>query len=258
MASSARLIGTAGLLAVLLGGCTAPLTSDPSPVPSSSPSVDATAPPAAASSPSPGASSSSASPAPAAPDLASVDRIELDAEELVFLSGSERVTTASLSDAAAVVSPLTTVLGDPQVTETPLSDCAPPSTDYVWPEGVRVVDHHEEERGGVWHVADVFVVLESPSITGASGDRVSLEGPSGISVGGELTTMISTVGDDQKDEYRLEDGTDWTVLLQEGHEEYVARLAPDEPLRAGVAAHTDGTIVSFITSPAILNLEGDC
>jgi len=173
-------------------------------------------------------------------DLSAVDRIQLHAQQIVLLDGPEAVTTLPLDDADAIVAALTRVLGEPRVEEIIGAGCLEDTLDYRWSDAMRVFDFIEAGHP----ISDVRAIIDAPNVLGASGSPVSLEGPSGVYVDGDIVTLIGDTPAERKVGYQFDTGTDWAVLLQQGSQGGGSLV--------GVIGYTTGTVLRSIQSPDVL------
>jgi hypothetical protein len=248
--------------ALLLVGCTtttddaSPSAAPDSPSASASGGAPTGAAPSASAPATPGASPSASGPGGSpTPAVADIDRVELDAEEFRLWAGSALVSSVSLDDTGAAVAALTPVLGEPEVVEHPEEVCSAPWTTYEWGDALLLNDREQD----LYTEFDAFI--REPAHTTGDGRRISLEGPAGISVGGELVTMIGETPDTLKQSWDNEGRTDWVVILQQGFagEGEVGMVGLDGGIAAaGVGASTEGTTVSTIISPMVVHSSRDC
>lgn len=254
-------IATLALGAMLLSGCSANTGAAHPTATTDAPSAGPVAPTSATpTSP----STSSATPGHG---LASVDTIRLNAETVDLLSGADKVSTLPLSDtsddSSGTLATLNALLGDPRVTVTqadPQQVCTIPNTRYDWNDQLILVRWTSGDPAGfdVRLLSDHF---QNPTSGGGGdggdgasggdgGGAIALTATGDVAVGDDIGDLIAVTPADLIDTWSADGVSHHTVILQQGY-----RSRPDT---TGVAAFTDGDVVTTIGTPVPVHSNADC
>ena len=220
--------------ALLLSGCAgdpagAPPTTSPRPSATSTPTPTATADP-----------------------LAAVDTLVLNAETIDLLVGADRIRSLPLSDTDGTLAALTGVFGSPTVkvtTADPQHVCTLPNTRYSWNEELVLVKWTSGEPAG-YEGRLLGGPLEGDNGRAGISGAVALTGTGGVTVGDDISGLIAQTSPDLQDSWSLDGVTHYTVVLQQGYR--------DRADTTGVAAFTDGGVVTAIGTPVPVHSNQDC
>jgi hypothetical protein len=193
---------------------------------------------------------------PVVDPLAGVTAVRLDAESLVLLDHGSTVETLSMNDTSSAVAALTKLLGAPAVTTGEAPRCladptAVSETTYDWGGALKLLDSAAPASASV---PDFTVRIFSAGLRSTFSSAVALQATGGAQVGQSIAAAIQSAPATDKQSYPGTDGkTHWTVVLERGG---AASGSADGV--TGVAAFTDGDVVTTIGSPVVVNTDQDC